>query len=500
MVSNDSDGGRPGTVSRRRLLRAVGAGSVATAVAGCLSDPGGNGGNGGNGSGNGSGSPVDIGEVSGSVEIAATSVEQSNSEGFAQSLYDAGLSEDVDISFLATSDISGDIQSQYRNWLSAGRGKPDIFRMDAGWTIPFITRGEIEALGGRLSEETVSEINDSYFQATVDSVTGPDGQLYGVPYQIGLPTIQYRKDLVTEAGFDPDGENWATEPMSWEQFSTVVSDTLEATDSVDYGYAWQADNYVGLSCCSFAEMMLSWGGSYFGSLDNLFGPVGDRSVTVTEEPVINALEMARSFLAGPDGENTLDGYQQISPENVLQWTEGPSRSAFVDGDAVALRYWPSSIPPAQEAFGEDLGVMPIPYGVEESEAEYEGTGGTVSALGGWHMVPNPNSENTDAVTAVLEAFTSQEFRQFQLESLGLLSPDTATFEEGTIDDVPVWGEYADTLQIAGENAVPRPVTAVWPDQSPAVAERVNAVISGQQAPESAMEELQSTLQQLEDSA
>jgi ABC-type glycerol-3-phosphate transport system substrate-binding protein len=209
--------------------------------------------------------------------------------------------------------------------------------------------------------------------------------------------------------------------------------------------------------------------------------------------------MGRSFINGPDAENTLDGYEGISPENVLQWTEGPSRSAFVGGSAVALRYWPSAIPPAHEEFGDDLGVMPIPYGVEPSDAEYEDTGGTASALGGWHMVLNPNGDRTDAATAVLQAMTSQEFRQFQLEQLSLLPPDTAALEGDRISDIPVWGEYADTLKLAGENAVPRPVTSVWPDQTEAIAEQVNAALSGQKSPTAAMEDLQSTLEEIEES-
>ena len=501
MVSNDSDDGRPGTVSRRRLLRAVGAGSAATAVAGCLSDPSSDGGDGtGNGSGNGSGGGgVDIGSVSGNVEIAATSTEKSNKQGFVEALRSAGLSEDVSISFLATSDISGDIQSQYRQWLSAGRSKPDILRMDSGWTIPFITRGQLVSLDDRLFEEALNYVRENYFTAAVDSATGAEGGLYGVPYQIGLPTIQYRKDLVTEAGYDPDGENWATEPMSWKRFSEDVADTKESA-GVDYGYAWQGSNYVGLSCCTFNEMLTSWGGAYFGGPDNLFGPIGERPVTVAEGPVVDAIRMGRTFIHGSDAPNTLDGYRQISPESVLQWTEGPSQSAFVDGDAVALRYWPDAISAGHEAFGDSLGVMPIPYGVEPSNAQYENTGGTASALGGWHMVLNPNSEGSDAATAVLQALTSPEFRQFQLETLGLLPPDTDTLSGDSIGDLPVWGEHAETLRLAGENAVPRPVTAVWPDESPAIAERVNASLAGQQAPQSAMDELKSTLQQIEDSA
>lgn len=496
MVRNDSNKNGSRDVSRRRLLRTAGAGGAALTLAGCLSAPGDSGGNGGNGSGN---ATVDISKVSGSVEIAATSSEKKHKQKFVESLQAAGLSKDVSIEFLATSDISGNIQSQYRQWLSAGRANPDILRMDVGWTIPFITRGQLVSLDNRLSQETLNNIRNDYFKAAVDSATGPKGKLYGVPYQVGLPTVQYRKDLVKKAGYKPDQEGWATKPMSWKKFSKVVADTKQSS-GLDYGYAWQADNYVGLACCTFNELMTSWGGAYFGGLDNLFGPIGERPVTVAEKPVVDAVRMARTFIHGPNAKHTLDGYQQISPQSVLQWTEGPSLSAFTDGDSVALRYWPDAIPAGHKAFGDKLGVMPIPYGVKPSNAKYEKTGGTSSALGGWHMVLNPNSEQSDAATAVLQAMTSQKFRQFQLKTLGLLPPDTATLEGDAIKETPVWGQYVDTLRIAGKNAVPRPVTAVWPDESPAIAERVNAALSGGQAPAAAMKELKSTLQQIENSA
>jgi ABC-type glycerol-3-phosphate transport system substrate-binding protein len=69
-----------------------------------------------------------------------------------------------------------------------------------------------------------------------------------------------------------------------------------------------------------------------------------------------------------------------------------------------------------------------------------------------------------------------------------------------MQDVPVWGEYANTLDLAGQNAVPRPVTVVWPDQSPAIAQQVNAVLAGQQSPEEGMSKLKGTLEQIESSA
>ena len=482
----------------------AGATGAAGLVAGCSTrDPGsggnGNGseGEGGGGGGGGTTTGESGGSEGGSIEIATSDV-QGHKEGFRQALHEGGLPDNIDVTFLSTSALSGDTQSQYRQWFQASRSTPDLLRMDNGWTIPFIQRGQIVNLSQELPTETVQSINENYFSASITAASDQDGNLYGVPYQIGLPTVQYRKDLVEEAGFNPTEENWATEPMSWEKFSNVISQTKEQA-GLDYGYAWQGSNYVGLSCCTFNEMMSSWGGAYFGGMDTLFGPVGDRPITVEEEPVINALRMGRTLIRGQDDEFALEGYQSISPTNVLQWTEGPSQTQFVDGNAVSLRYWPSSLPPAREAFGEDLGAMPIPYGVQPSESKYEGLGGTCSALGGWNMTLNPNSKNKEAALQVLQAMTSDAFRQFQLTELDLLPPDAGILSGGQIEDVPVWGKYADTLNVAGENAVPRPVTVVWPDESPAIAERVSAVLAAQQSPSDGMSQLSDTLEQLENS-
>lgn len=432
------------------------------------------------------------------IEVAASSAEKEAQSKLNDVLHRAGLPERISVSILSTSGLSGDTQSQYRQWLSAGRSKPDIFRMDVGWTIPFIKRDQIANLNNKLPPDVVDEIKKNYFPASVDATSGEDGDIYGVPYQVGLPTIQYRKDLVKKAGFKPDEEEWSTNPLSWKKFSQVVSRTRKQSN-VKWGFAWQAKNYVGLSCCTFNEQMTTWGGAYFGGFENLFGPVGERPVTVDSKPVLDALRMGRTFIHGSDAPNTLDGYEQISPTNVLQWSEGPSSSAFMDGNAVALRYWPSAIPPAHEAFGDSLGVMPIPYGVKQSEAKFQGTGGTASALGGWNMTLNPNTNNQGAALKVLEAFTSQPFREFQLKELALLPPDSAQLGSQGMQDVPVWGRYAKTLDIAGKNAVPRPVTVVWPDESPAIAQQVNAVLAGQTPPQNGMADLKSTLEEIENS-
>jgi ABC-type glycerol-3-phosphate transport system substrate-binding protein len=514
--SSGAERGPDPSSSRRRFVKAVGV-AGAVGLAGCQDGAG-------PGAGTGTGDGTGGGGGGGAVEMAMPSNVTDRAEDTRQALYDAGLSEDVEVTFLSTSEISGDVEAQYRSWLNAGRETPDVFRMDSGWTIPFIVRDQLVNLGDRLSDEALTTIEENYFDAPVQSAqapatavggggdgtaTGADGgiggNLYGVPWQVGFPTIQYRSDLVTDAGFDPEGESWATEPMTWQRFSEVIAETHGNAD-VEYGFNWQGTDYVGLSCCTFNEFMTTWGGAYFGGRDTLFGPVGERPVTVNEEPVHQALAMVRTLVHGSDDEFALDGYQQISPNAVLEWTEGPSLEPFTNGNAVALRYWPSGIFEAATAFEEsgdlspdDLGTMPIPYAVTEEESEYDGIGGTASALGGWHLTVNPNSNTVDAAVQVIEATMQQSFREFQFSELGYLTGDRRLFDPENVGDVDPWGPHLETLRVAGENAIPRPVTVVWPDESSQIASRVNAVLAQQQAPEEAMSALAGSLEEIEQS-
>jgi hypothetical protein len=247
--------------------------------------------------------------------------------------------------------------------------------------------------------------------------------------------------------------------MTWSEFSQATADAKEEAGT-DYGFTFQANIYEGLSCCDFNEFMSSWGGAYFGGRENLFGPVGDRPITVDEQQVIDSIRMVRTFINGSDDEFAMDDYQKISPEAVLQWTEEPSRQPFTNGNAVANRNWPYSIPinGAEDAFGEDFGTMPIPFAVPESESPYEGLGGTSSALGGWHATINPNApaDKKSAAYHVLNAMKAESVQLLALEEIGWLPPRPDLFESDRAQNVPIIGRYIDTLRVAGENAVPRP--------------------------------------------
>ncbi|MFC7046756.1 substrate-binding domain-containing protein [Halobacteriaceae archaeon GCM10025711] len=492
------------SVSRRRFVKAVGATGAVAGLAGCTGGDGGETTTESTTTGSGSDTTTGGDGTSGktTVKWASDPRLKENADAIKQALHDAGLSKDIEVEIIAGAWETGKRQQQYQLWLSEKRAEPDILMMDNGWTIPFIARGQLLNLSEALPSDLVKTVENDYFQASVQTVKGKNGDLFGVPFFPDFPTMQYRKDLVEDAGYGPEGQSWATESMTWKKFAEVTK-AVHGQSDAKYGFTFQAKAYEGLSCCDFNEFMSSWGGAYFGAHDNLFGPVGDRPVTVDEQPVIDAIKMVRTFIHGQDDAHALDGWKGgFAPSTVLQWTEETSRKPFTNGDAVMHRNWPYSINinGKEENFGKDLGVMPIPYGVKEADAKYKNTGGPVAALGGWHHTVNPNTARKEASLEVLKAMMTEEFQLAVLETIGWLPPKPELFNSSRAKEIPVMGRYMDTLKVAGENAIPRPVTVVWPTESTKIAQQVNAALGQQKAPEKAMSDLKNQLTAIENSA
>ncbi|WP_073309978.1 extracellular solute-binding protein [Halobaculum gomorrense] len=497
-----SDDNTRNGVARREYLAAAGGAGATLGLAGCM------GGGSGNGDGSGAdtatGTPIDTAapEEEITIQVAADSNFANSQEAIMKTLReDGGLPDNITVEFLAGSFTTGDRRSKYQQILSAGQQKPTVFMMDNGWTIPFIARGQLANLSKVLPGSITETVKQDYLDNMVATAQGQNGDLYGIPLFADFPTIQYRKDLMRQAGYsDAEFDKWATEPMTWTRFSEVVKKTMDATGKT--GFNWQGAAYEGLSCCDFIEFMGSHGGSYFGTFDNYFGPIGERPVTVDSENVINAVRMMRSFIYGPGNDPAaLDGIKDISPDAVVQYKEESSRKPFTNGDVIALRNWPYSINinAAEDVFGEDLGVMPIPYAVSQSDSEYETIGGSTSALGGWHLTLNPNATDTrkQAAVQLFKALQTDEVRIKMFEIGGWIPPIPDLIATERTRQLKPIGRYVDSLKVAGENALPRPVTVVWPQESTQIASEVNASIRQQKTPKKAMTDLKKSLESIE---
>lgn len=462
-------------VSRRSFVKAAGASGVTAGslgLAGCLGST-----------------------DNGAVIIHSDSDFQDIRDDIQQALWDAGLDDGISYEVRAAADDTDERRQDIQSALQAGRSPPDIFMMDSGWTIPFILREQTLDLSDHLSDDVVDRIENEYLDASVETARHPEtDSLHALPLFPDFSVMLYRRDLVEEAGYDTS--SWATEPLSWQEFSEIVADTQQQS-GVDFGWTTQAASYEGLACCTFNETISSWGGAYFGGIENLFD-AGDRPVTVDEEPVLNAIRMMRAFMYGEEDEHALEGYEQIAPTSIVQWIEDESLGPFQNGNAVAHRNWPFSVGEGADAFGEDLGVMPVPYGVTEEESEYEGLGGTAAALGGWHLAINPHTNRLDESLQVLEAFTAESVQLAMFESNGWLPPQIDLLGTPEFEEIEPFGRYTDTLQILGEGAVPRPVTDIWAEQAGVIAIEVHNAYTGQKTPEEAMGDLRTRLERSEE--
>lgn len=491
MSIENTHNGRGSGVPRRRFLEAVGASGIAVGIAGCL---------GGDGGGNGG-----DGDAGGTVRWSFDPTQaEENGKAIEQLFYDSGLSNDIELEIVPAAQKTGDVQTAYSQILRAGEETPDMFMMDCGWTIPFISKGQILNLTEEFSEKRIERVNNQYFDASVRTAKHPNtGDLYGVPLFPDFPTIQYRKDLVKKAGYQPDKNSWGTTPMTWKRFSKITRDVQNKTGT-RMGFSFQFDNYVGLSCCNLNEFMTSWGGAYFGGRDHLFGPIDERPVSVATEPVKRSLRMLRTFIHGQNDPESLSGYSKIAPEGVLSWAEQDSRAPFGNGNVVMHRNWPYAIPltieKADWATPETYGVMPIPYAVKGSNALEPGTGGSSSALGGWHMTVNPNARNRQGALEVIKTAMKKEVQIGLFEITGWLPPQKDVLSSNAAKKVKPTGKYLETLRFAGQNAISRPVTVAWPLESKATYQEVHPVAAQKRSVQKGLNDLESRLDQMEKKA
>jgi len=250
--------------SRRKFIASVGATGTTIGLAGCSGTGNGNGGDGTTDASEQSATDIEYDGSDVTVEYSTAPLFGNSADALKQTLYDVGLPKSIDINFTTTVWGADDLQDRYNQILSAGRATPDLMLTNFAYTPFFAPREWLLDLNTVLGDEKLAELED-HTDVIVDSMTW-DGGLYGFPQIMGIPTIVYRKDLVEEAGYDPEGQNWATEPLSWEHFAEVTEATM-TEHGTDHGYTTALNQRNAGSITGYEHLMTN-GGNYFGDVDN----------------------------------------------------------------------------------------------------------------------------------------------------------------------------------------------------------------------------------------
>lgn len=251
--------------------------------------------------------------------------------------------------------------------LSTEAASPDVYSGDVVWPYEFAHDGFAARLDKYLPASfwsTFAPPGTPLSRNTVVQNVSYDGGIYAVPYFIDKGLLYYRKDLLAEARLPV--------PTTWEQLIQDAQ-TLKA-DGLPYQYAWQGNDYEGLTCDWMEVLADALGGVPVG---------GDIAAELASPAAVKALDLLRTLIN--------DG---VSPSDSNALEESDGDALFDGGKAAFLRDWDSSYANAMSATSAvanpaDVGVAPLP--------DFQGRQGPGwSALGGWNLFVNPHTANLKA--------------------------------------------------------------------------------------------------------
>lgn len=310
----------------------------------------------------------------------------------------------------------------------------DVYILDGPWVAEFAEAGHLEpfgedeeALGGLLA----GGLRESGYH---------DDELWAVPFSADAPLLYYRRDLLEKAGLDPPG-SW---DEVWEHAEALLA---EPSSGLRAGYAAQLARYEGFT---INALELMWTHDSSELLDD--GEVEINSI---------ALQRIRKKLGDP----------RLIARESFTWHEDEATRAFVKGETLFLRNWPT----AYRRLAED----PSVGNAEQLTEKY---GVTVlpghGVLGGQSLAVAANSPYKEEARRLIRSLTGYGaqnrlfwcggFAPVHAEVYRRKSPETCA--PGVSDDkggyvAQLPPEELDTLRTAVEQARPRPNTPYYTEFS-----------------------------------
>src|SRR5438270_2077233 len=348
---------------------------------------------------------------------------------------------------IGPSDSSG-LLTLYDNALRARSATFDVMQIDVIWPAEFASNGWTVDL----TSKWPASDRANYLQGPIKSCTY-NGQIVAAPLRTDLGVLYYRTDIISTA------------PTTFNDLTTMAKSNASKTR---YGYVWQGSQYEGL-VCDFVEVLAGYGGT-------VLDPSNSKKVTINSPQGVQALTEMVSWVG------------TISPISVTTLTEEPTRQAFQNGDAIFMRNWPYAYSLGNAAGSKVAGkfdIHSIPYGGSNTVGH--------SCIGGWNMAINAFSKNPDASWSFIKYMLGTDAQKL-LAIKGSFTPALkSVYDDADVKaKQPLFTKLAPILQ----NALPRPVSPVYPDLSNIIQTHVHQALTKAATPTDALTALQTQLQAL----
>ena len=284
----------------------------------------------------------------------------------------AGFQEahpEISVEWNKVSDVPGDTRKLYVTALSAASPTPDVIAIDVIWAGEFAQRGWLEPLDGLLGAETIGAYNAAFLAAAQ-----LDGTTYAAPLYLDGTHLFYRTDLLEKYGLGV--------PETWEELIAASKTVMDGEGNPQlYGFVsmWAKIEGLFMNWLSFTN---GNGGGFYDA---------DGNVAVNSPANIAATQAMVDML-----------YEhQIAPESILNMRPDDARTLFQQGRAVFLMvqdFVHAPLAAEDSPVADTFDFTRNPYFAGQPEAHS-------TAMGGWFLAVNPNSEHKEAAAALVAYFT-----------------------------------------------------------------------------------------------
>ncbi len=282
------------------------------------------------------------------------------------------LHPDIDVEWNKVSDVPNETRKIYVTNLTARSPTPDVFAVDVIWAGEFAQRGWLDPLDGLLSAETIASYNPAFLEAAQ-----VDGKTFAAPLYLDGTHLFYRTDLLEKYNLEV--------PKTWEDLISASKTIMEGEGNPQfYGFVsmWAKIEGLFMNWLSFTN---GNGGGFYDA---------DGNVAVNSEANIKATQTMVDMLYA----------DEIAPQSILNMRPDDARTLFQQGRAAFLMvqgfvYAPLAAPDSPVAGKFDFTRNPYFEGHPDAHS---------TAMGGWFLGINPNSENKEAAAELIAFFTSYE--------------------------------------------------------------------------------------------
>ncbi|MTI49192.1 MAG: extracellular solute-binding protein [Firmicutes bacterium] len=331
-------------------------------------------------------------------------------------------SEKYEVEAIVLTNDSGNMHDQILNSLSSKSGEYDVISMDVVWAGEFAAAGYLETLDSFIKD---SGWNPTDFNAGSMASGKYKGKNYVLPYFSDLGFLYYRTDIVS----NEDAQKLESGDYSWNDLYQM-SEKYKGEGSTKYGHVFQSKQYEGLTC-NLNEFTKNW------------------------SDVKGGLEVMKKFTDS-----------DVTPDDILIYTEGEAHNAFLNGESVFARNWPYMN--GMVASGDynvqmdNVGYAPLP------------NGGTV---GGWILGINVNSKNKDGAKEFLKFISGPEGQKINATIGGYLPGyNDLLNDQEVLDTNKLLTNEA--FQKALSNTIARPVVANYSEVTDTIQIKAHEYLSG----------------------